>query len=293
MQDPLVSVIIPAYNSEKFIAETIESALIQSFTDLEVLVVDDGSIDYQKQVIDQFVLKDNRVRYIFQNNQGVSAARNNGYAQSRGQYIAFLDSDDVWFPENLKLKLEKFLTGDFGLVHSDAVLINERSEIIPGSLSGNEGDLLNDLLSWNGTQIPGPSSVLIKRRVIDQVGLFDVKVSTSADRDYFIRVASRFKIGRVDQVTWKYRVHNSNMHKNISVMENDAIYVFRKARTLNLFHTKSFERKCRSITYLVLAASWAGDGKNKKRALTFIFRAIWSNPSSIGDVIKKLIIRWL
>lgn len=289
---PLVSVIIPAYNSADFIADTIESVLTQSFTDFELIVVDDGGTDGQKRVIENFLLQDQRIKYLFQENKGVSAARNTGFKHSSGKYIAFLDADDVWLPDNLAVKLEKLQDNDFGLVHSDAIFINEKSGIIPGGLSGREGHLLNDLLSWNGTQVPGPSSILMKREVLDATGLFDESLSTSADQDFFIRVAARYRIGRVAEVTWKYRIHNANMHKNITAMEHDVLIVFNKAKSNGLFHNKRFERKCFAITYLVLAASWAGDGRNKIRAFLFLLRAFYKDPLLIRSMWSKVLKKW-
>lgn len=290
---PLVSVIIPAYNCERFISETIESVINQTFRDFELLIIDDGSTDGQKKIIDQFVARDVRVKYIYQKNQGVSAARNNGFKQSQGKFIAFLDSDDVWLPENLQLKLNKFGSGNVGLVHSDASIINESSEKMESTLSGMEGDLLDSLLLWDGTQIPGPSSILIKREVINAIGLFDENLSTAADKDFFFRVAAQFKIGRVRQVTWQYRMHLDNMHKNLVIMEEDVLFLYQKARYLKLFHSKAFERKCFSAMYLILAATWAGDGNNLKRSFLFVWQAIKCDPRVIFKVVRRALNRWI
>ena len=290
---PLVSVIIPAYNAERFISETIKSVISQTFSDFELLIVDDGSIDNQKKIIKEFAASDNRIRYIYQLNEGVSAARNNGFKNSHGRFIAFLDADDVWLPDNLALKINRFGSDEVGLVHSDAMVINEVSEKIEGTICGIEGDLLDPLLLWDGTQIPGPSSILVKREVIEAIGVFDEKLSTAADKDFFIRVAAHYKIGRVSQVTWKYRLHRKNMHKNISVMEADILLLYQKVQNSKLFHSKDFEKKCFSAMYLILAASWAGDGKNVRRSLIFVWQAVKINPPVILYVVKRLFNRWL
>lgn len=95
-----VSVIIPTYNYGRFLGEAIQSVLDQTFTDFELIVVDDGSTDNTKEVVSSF--KDSRIKYIFQENCGVSAAQNTGIRASTGEYIAILGSDDKWFPENLE-----------------------------------------------------------------------------------------------------------------------------------------------------------------------------------------------
>ncbi|HTH54664.1 MAG TPA: glycosyltransferase family 2 protein [Cyclobacteriaceae bacterium] len=290
--NPLVSVVIPAYNASKYIAETIESVLGQTFKDLEIIVVDDGSTDNQFDLIFPFCLRDARVKYIYHNNQGVSTSRNSGFAHASGKYIAFLDADDIWLPNNLSSKLEKFEKGNFGLVHSDGHLIDEHSEMKHGLMSGNEGYLLKDILEWKRTQIPGPSSILVKREVLCSVGLFDSGLSTSADHDFFLRVASNYAIGRVAYPTWKYRLHENNMHKNIRLMEKDVLYVYKKASANNLFNSKWFEKKCYATMYMILAASWAGDGSNKLRGIYFGVLALLEHPHSVVDIGKRILRKW-
>jgi glycosyltransferase involved in cell wall biosynthesis len=105
--EPLVSVIIPCYNAAHFVAETIRSVAAQSYSNWELILIDDGSSDNTVEVIQPF-LEDRRIRFHTQKNQGVSAARNNGAAFARGDFIAFLDSDDVWLPEKLHRQLDVF-----------------------------------------------------------------------------------------------------------------------------------------------------------------------------------------
>lgn len=290
---PLVSIIIPACNCERFISETLESVIHQTFRDFELLIIDDGSTDDLRFIVKRFGAIDTRVKYIYQANGGVSAARNNGFRHSKGKFIAFLDSDDVWLKNNLELKLIKFEQGTFGLVHSDAELIDGSSKKVDTILKGREGDLLDGLLSWNGTQVPGPSSILVRRGVLEIVGLFDENLSTAADMDLFIRIAAKFKIGRVPQVTWRYRIHGSNMHGDIHAMEHDVLLIYRKARQMDLFRSKAFERTCFSTTYLILAASWWGKGRNMKRSFIFLRKAIRNEPFIILNVMRKIVNRIL
>jgi glycosyltransferase involved in cell wall biosynthesis len=284
----LVSIIIPAYNCQRYIAETLESVLNQTFSNFEVIVVDDGSTDHQREVIENFVLKDGRVKCLAQINSGVSAARNNGYLISTGKYVAFLDSDDVWLSNNLELKIQKLESGNFGLVHSDAMLIDEYSQIREGILTGEEGELLDSLLLWNSTQVPGPSSILVRREVIEEIGLFDINLSTAADKEFFIRIAAKHSFGRVGHITWKYRIHSQNMHNNLPLMERDVLYMYEKASRMNLFRDKRFERKCYSNMYMILAKSWIGDGKNLKKGFYFLIKSIGSNPVTFIQTLHQI-----
>jgi glycosyltransferase involved in cell wall biosynthesis len=293
MAAPSVSIIVPTYNSERYIAETLASVLLQTFTDFEVLVIDDGSTDEQNKIIQDYVSRDSRIKYFYQKNGGVSSARNHGISRARGEYFAFLDSDDVWLPHNLDTKMKALRNVGFGLAHSDAVVIDENSEPVNQVIRGIGGNVLDELLLWRGTQIPGPSSVLVKREVMDKVGNFDEALSTAADKDFFIRVAAHFEIERVPEVTWKYRLHANNMHKNISAMEHDVLYLYEKARKLKLFRSKSFERQCFSSMYLILAASWAGDGKNIRKAFPFLWLAMKKNPGAIVNIVKRVVAKWM
>jgi glycosyltransferase involved in cell wall biosynthesis len=162
MSQSLVSVVIPAFNSKKYIAETLQSVSNQSYKNFEVVIVDDGSTDGQSEIIQQHCAADARFRAIFQENTGVSTARNNGFNHTKGKYIAFLDADDVWLPDNLQLKIDKLEAGPYGLVHSNCQVIDHHSNPVAGErMTGNEGMLLREILKWERTQIPGPSSILV------------------------------------------------------------------------------------------------------------------------------------
>jgi glycosyltransferase involved in cell wall biosynthesis len=292
MTPPVVSVIIPAFNCERYIAETLDAVLDQTYSSFEVLVVNDGSTDRQQSIVDEYAKRDNRVQCIRQTNQGVSAARNNGYRNSLGKFVAFLDADDLWHRDNLARKVEMLENSDVMLVHSDGLIIDEASRVLHGVLSGIEGNLLDPLLLWEGTQIPGPSSILVKREAVDAVGGFDENLSTSADKDFFIRIASRFLVGKVSEVTWRYRKHFGNMHKNISLMEHDVLYLYRKASRMKMFSSRAFERKCYSTMYLILAASWAGDGRNWWKGFWYFLHSVANNPAVVFQVLKKIVRKW-
>lgn len=278
MNYPLVSVVIPAYNAALFIKEAIESVLNQTYMNFEIIVIDDGSIDNQNEIIRTLMEKDDRIKYFYQENSGVSTARNHGILISKGEYLAFLDADDVWLPDNLELKIRKFESGEFGLVHSSAKIIDDKSNITGQSIIGKEGDLLEDMLMWKETCIPGPSSVLVKKEVIEEIGDFDTNLSTAADQDFFFRVASNCTIGKVDKTTWEYRKHSNNMHKDILRMEKDVLYVYKKAAEKGLFYNNAFKRKCFANMYKILAGSWWGDGGKKIRGFKFLIKAILMNP---------------
>ncbi|WP_052594542.1 glycosyltransferase [Aureispira sp. CCB-QB1] len=289
MKDILVSVIIPAYKAGQYIEETIQGVLNQTHDNFELIIVDDGSPDNQAEVIAPIVASDNRIQYIKQKNGGVSSARNHGFRLSKGNFLAFLDADDIWLPNNLEVKLAKFATDKaFGLVHSDMAIMDGNSQLTGETKSGKEGYILDDLLSWNGTCVPTPSSILVRREVVEKVGGFDLELSNAADQEFFFRVAKDYKIGRVPEVTWWYRVHDNNMHSNIPVMEKDALLAYQRAEENKLFKSKAFRNQCFANMYLIMGASWWGDGHNKSKGMQYLLKAITTHPPAVGKVFKKL-----
>lgn len=287
--DPLVSVIIPAYEAARYIEETIRSVFQQTHSNLEIIVVDDGSPDNQGALVEKLAAEDDRLQYVKQKNGGVSSARNRGFELSKGTYLAFLDADDVWQAQNLEKKLAKFKTDlALGLVHSDTTIIDEDSKRTGETKSGKEGYLLDDLLLWNGTCIPTPSSILIKREVMEKVGGFDLELSNAADKEFFLRVAQKYKIGRVPEVTWQYRVHTENMHKNIALMEKDELLAYKRADENKLFKSPKFRRQCYANMYMIVGASWWGDGQSKGKGLKYLLKALWIYPPAIRSIFNKL-----
>lgn len=273
----LVSVIIPLYNAEKYIKETIESVLKQDYENIELIVIDDGSKDHSKEVV--LSIKDDRIRYIHQENAGVSVARNNGFKESKGEYLAFLDADDVLTTDCISKKIERFKEDDeLGLVHGDMQVVDDQTKPMKEVYRGKEGWILKDLLSWKDTCIPSPSSVLVKREVLDVVSAFDTDLSTAADQEFFFRVAHKFKIGKVNKVLGYYRMHDNNMHSNIEVMESDHILAFIKAKEYGFFENVNFEKKCFANLYKTIGASYWKNAGDKFKGAKFLLKALILDP---------------
>ncbi len=255
MDTPLVSVIVPCYNGEKFIKEAIESALAQTYSDLEVIVVDDGSIDTSRTIIASF--KDPRVRYHYKKNEGVSAARNLGIRLSRGAYIAFLDADDLWLPAKLSQQVREIERDSaIALVHCSSYIVNAGGETIGEVPAKGGSDILRDLLLI-GNVVGSPSGVLVKKSVLEAVGCFDESLSTAADWDLWIRIAQKFMIARIAEPLLKYRMHDHNMHKNISLQERETNTILGKFFSAGSLAGKyrAIRRRSISNAYLMLAKS--------------------------------------
>jgi len=187
---PIVSVIIPAYNAAKFLAETLESALGQTLSDIEVIVVDDGSKDQTAQVAQSFPA----VRYVHQQNAGVSAARNTGAAHAKGEFLAFLDSDDLWHPDKLRQQVEALRQ------HPDSVFCRteaasdptRQAEIQRGQrASGAPHELIPDFHTSFLVPYLTTSTVMVRRSAFEAAGGFDTRLRIAEDVDFYLRVLVR------------------------------------------------------------------------------------------------------
>jgi len=208
----MVSVVIPTHNRRDLIGETIRSVLNQTFEDFEVLVVDNGSTDDTEQVVRNF--RDPRIRYIYQENTGGPAGpRNTGIRQSRGKYIAFLDSDDVWMPNKLEREIA-LLESNRGIdvvycagekIDAKGVLLNS-DWVRPRSW----GTLCEDLLY--GNVVSGGSAALLRADCFARVGLFDETLRLCEDLDMWRRLAlAGYQFLFVDEALVRIRVHTSSM----------------------------------------------------------------------------------
>jgi glycosyltransferase involved in cell wall biosynthesis len=283
----MISIIIPTYNAEKYISETIQSVLNQTYTDWELIVVDDGSTDYTAKIVKAFCEKEKRINYFYKENSGVSDTRNFGMGKAKGNYFALLDADDVWGKENLHEKIEilkKKKNTDW--IFSDLVEFEEDKKESVKKIQKTD-NCLESLLKWDGRVLTAPSGLLFRRKAYEEGVKFDNKFSTAADQDFVIQLASKYKGYHISKALWRYRILENSMSRNILVMEKDHIGVFKKALKNKLFKNFCFKQRCFSNLYWILAGSWWKDGKNKTRGMYFVLRALLTNPFSFVKIFKK------
>jgi glycosyltransferase involved in cell wall biosynthesis len=282
MQKGLVSVIVPNYNYARYLGEAIDSVLAQTYADIELIVVDDGSTDGSRAVIESY---GDRVTAIFQQNRGVSAARNSGVAASSGEFVAFLDADDAWLGQKAERQVEQ-LSADagMGLVHVGVREIDADGQTIGERLDGMSGEVAEELLLFERPVIlGGGSGLMTTRAVLEKVGGFDEQMSTSADWDMFVRIASSYRVAFIPEVLLRYRVHGSNMHSNFEVMERDMLRGLDKAFAAGAGVDRS---RCYSNLYKTLAASNYVAG-NHSAFLRCAAKSIWNRPAAAGYFISS------
>ena len=211
MTIPLVSVIVPAYNAERYLREAVDSALRQTHERLEVVIVDDGSTDGTPALADGFAAADPRVRVFHQPNGGLSAARNAGLAVARGDLVCFLDADDVFLPDKLERQrsfLDLFPGCD--LVFSDFYVGDE--QLTPGFLVCTRPPPvpMRELLAYGNWF--GPMSPLLRARLAEKVGGFDEHLRASEDWDYWVRASRCGTFSYLPGPVAVYRAHSAQMH---------------------------------------------------------------------------------
>jgi glycosyltransferase involved in cell wall biosynthesis len=225
-----ISVVIPTYNYARYLPEAIDSALRQTHPPLEITVVDDGSTDATPDVLAAY---GDRIRVIRQKNQGVGAARNTGVSAARGEYVAFLDSDDIWDPRKLELQIARFEADPaLGMVHCGAETFDDKGRVLGVLLDGMEGWVATEMLRLDREVVPvHGSGIMVPKRVLEEIGGFDARLPPSDDWDLCYRVAARYPIGYVAAVLVRYRQHGTGLHLNIPKMETGMLVALEKAFT--------------------------------------------------------------
>lgn len=286
----LVSIVLPCYNAEKFIEETIQSVIQQTYTNWELLVISDGSTDNSIQLVRNLMQHEKRISLFEKKNSGVADTRNFGIGLCKGNFIAFLDADDTWKPTNIEEKINLLLQENIDFVYSDMELIDEQSNSLQTIISGTDKGELTNYLLWDKTVIPGPCSNIILNKNCLANGLrFDSKFSTAADQDFCFTLCKEYNGKRIPKALWNYRQIGNSMSRNISVMEKDHIAVYKKAAQKDYFQSFWFKQKCFSNLYLILAGSWWKNGNNKLRGFYFILLSIANYPPQIIKILKKII----
>lgn len=207
---PKISVIMPVYNSEKYLRESIESILNQTFTDFEFILIDDCSTDNSWNIIEEYNKKDNRIIAIKnEKNMGVSFNRNLGIKKSISEYIAFLDSDDIALSERL-YKQYCFLenNNNFCLCGTNFDIIDKNSKKIgERKFPENNEEIKKSILFFNPF---GQNTILVRKSIFDQVGLYNESLKNAEDLDMWIRIGSKHNFYNIQENLNQYRIHDEN-----------------------------------------------------------------------------------
>lgn len=221
---PKVSVNMCCYNSERFLKATIQSILRQSYENYELIIIDDGSSDGTAEIIKGF--NDQRIKYYYQANKGLSASRNRAVRHSSGEYVAFIDHDDIWLPDKLAQQVALLDTDPaVGLVYTDAYMVNWRTKQkkrFSGMVTMSAGQVLDKLFLCDFIIL---SSIIVRKRLFELVGYFDEKLTLAEDYDFLFRAAKTTRFAYVPLPAVEYTIHSSNSTRNKLVAHQEEILV--------------------------------------------------------------------
>jgi glycosyltransferase involved in cell wall biosynthesis len=292
---PTVSVVITTYNQAGYIAATIASVLAQTYRDLELVLVDDGSTDGTEVALRPYR---GHLNYIRQANQGVAAARNTGIRNARGRMLAFLDGDDLWEPEKLRRQMEAAEAhASSGLIVADGIEFGPDGVIRESLLNPSivplfrDGETLTlrcyqDLIRQN--LITTTSQVMVSKSVIDQVGLSDERFAVSSDWDLYLRIAARFEVTflKARLVRYRYLPTSASGPRALRSFRwgLDEIRVLRKHMRLAAPESRAvvkneLARRTRSIAE---EAYYYTMGTDRSWARRYLFNVVRGNPTSLS-----------
>lgn len=236
---PLVSVIIPAYNHELYIEEALQSVINQTYKNIELIVINDGSTDGTAEIIEKFIKinQDKNIRFVNKQNEGVCKTMNMGLAMSMGDYIALLASDDKWIENKIELQIA-FMENNknIGLVCSDAYLTKFNMDT---NLKYSDYKVGMDQYFKRGIQncnmhevllarpFIASITVMLRRKTFNEVGFFDEKLR-GEDTDMWLRVARKYPIGYINQPLVYYRMHGTNVSNNMSLIIRGLFEIYKK-----------------------------------------------------------------
>ncbi|CAG1012662.1 partial Chondroitin synthase, partial [Anaerolineales bacterium] len=256
---PSVSIIIPTYNRANLIGETLHSVFAQTYQDFEIIVVDDGSTDNTAEVL-RPLAETGRIKYIRQDNQGASAARNRGIREADGIYIAFLDSDDLFEPTKLELQVNYYRKHpELGLVHSGFTKFNfANNDLGYRDTSWFSGNVYPKILGY-WTTLMAMDTVIVARNVFDSVGLFDSNLVHGEDLDMWRRIARKYPFGFVNRSLARIRVHEGNISRErLNAADGLAKYL-EKAFEDDPSLSSGFKRRAFSNLYSTMAYNLVGE----------------------------------
>jgi glycosyltransferase involved in cell wall biosynthesis len=250
---PKVSVTIPVYNGAAYLKEAIDSVLAQTYKDFEAIVVNDGSTDNSEEILKSY---GDKIRYYYQENRGLANTRNRLVELAKGEYIAFIDQDDVWMPDHLIRHIALFFADlDIGLVYSDCAIINSNGEEIVGTyyrfMEPVFGMVFEQLLRGNFISIP---TVVVKKQLILGVGGFSPKYRIAEEYDLFLKVATESKFGYLPEVLAQYRRHENNNSKNVERTLLELVLILEELKLTNHAFSSIIENRLHevSLEYVLL-----------------------------------------
>lgn len=311
MNDVLISVVMPVYNVEKYVAESIQSVLNQSYSNFELIIVDDGGQDKSVDICHKF--DDSRIRIVSQKNRGLAGARNTGINTAKGYYIAFLDSDDLWHKDKLALhKIHLDSNKRIGISYSGSRFIDEDSQALKQAQTPKLLDITAEHI-FKRNPIGNGSAPVFRRDVLnliafrhpkenDRICYFDESFRQSEDIELWVRIAltSPFIFEGIDGLLTRYRIISGGLSANIVAQYQswDRVHDKVKERFPEFINDYGDEARAYQLRYLSRRAIQLGDGAFAliliKEALQISIRPLFKEPiKTLSTIAAAYISRYL
>ena len=288
----IVSVVIPAYDGEKYIGAAIESILAQTYKGVEIIVVDDGSPKPMEECVSAY---GSAVRYVRQENAGTAAARNRGVREARGEYIGLLDQDDLWLPQKLDRQIPRFAEDPrIGLVAAWMEVFESETGEVKGTFEPAAEMTVHDMI---GFMLPPVQTMVFRRSALEAIGEFDETCPGTDDWDINIRIATEFRVVCVGEILGRCRVHGSQQGGNGERMYRNSMRVLDKHREVHpgCAECGRMVRRSRKIVrehyynYLRGRARSAWRHGHYASAATQAVDAFWQHPTALKRVVGRLL----
>jgi glycosyltransferase involved in cell wall biosynthesis len=283
---PLISVIIPCYNGEKFIKDAIDSVINQTYDNFELIVVDDASKDKSSNIVNEF-LSNHKVNY-FKNisNIGIAKTKNRGLSLASGEYVAFLDQDDIWLQEKLIAQIRLF-DEDVGVVCTGMAFTDKKLntlELFNGFDSTDQNKLIKDLYF---KPVNSSSIMMIRQKSLMAVGIFDESLRGWDDYELLMRIATRFKIRYVRKPLVKKRNHENNANRLLD-LQSESESVFEKVLILHPF-LKTYQKSKLAIICFEKACMLLEED-HRKLSIAMLKRCLDIKPTYIKALVLYMLI---
>lgn len=292
-EKPLVSVVITCFNYAQYLKTAIDSVLKQTYPVVEIIVVNDGSTDNTEVVMSEY-LENTKIIYIKQENKGQASAKNAGIKRSSGEFVAFLDADDVWCNEKLQKQMMCFENQKTGVVYCRANYLDEHDNVFEYDMTSyylqpRRGEVSSWLLYDNFVQF---SSSVVRRECFDRFGYFDESLKMGIDWDLWLRISTAYQFDYVEDRLFYYRMgHSGQMSKNAAERQRCSDLIVKKfAGNYPLSVTRKDLRKSTAYTCCNRAAYYSGS--DKKQSLLYYLRAIFNYPTwspAYNGIVRNLI----
>ncbi|MEM7726657.1 MAG: glycosyltransferase [Cyanobacteria bacterium P01_A01_bin.45] len=281
--NPIISVIIPAFNSEKTIKKTINSVLKQSFKNWELIIIDDDSEDSTVDIISQF--NDNRIKLFSYEHGGGNISRNRGFSHANGEFVSFLDSDDIWTSDKLFKQLKALQKNpDAAVVYSWTNYIDENDNfLVSGTHNSFNGDVYEELLISNFLE--NGSNPLIRRTAFIDVNGFDESLKAGQDWDMWLRLAAKYNFVAVESTQILYRVNSNSVSSNLARQEKACLQVLKKAYKNRKPVSNTWNLSLKNI-YKYLTCKALQEPYNYQRgwiALRFLYNYFIHDPARLNN----------